>query len=75
MTTMSVEAVQAALPQLLDKLEPGNEVVITRDELPVAQIVPWKPQRPKPQFGSCRDMLTIRFDDDAHLADFQEYMP
>jgi antitoxin (DNA-binding transcriptional repressor) of toxin-antitoxin stability system len=70
-----MEDVQVALPQVLDKLTPGNEIIITRDEQPVAQLVPWNAPAPRPQFGSCRDMLTIVVDDDAHLADFKEYMP
>jgi antitoxin (DNA-binding transcriptional repressor) of toxin-antitoxin stability system len=75
MTTMSVENVQARLPELIERLAPGEEVIITCNEKPVAQIVPFVEKEPQPQFGGCQGMLTILVEDDEHLADFQEYMP
>jgi antitoxin (DNA-binding transcriptional repressor) of toxin-antitoxin stability system len=60
---------------LIDKLAEGEEVVITRNEQPVAQLVAVKPARPQPRFGSCKGMLTIVSDDDEHLEHFKEYMP
>jgi antitoxin (DNA-binding transcriptional repressor) of toxin-antitoxin stability system len=76
MTTMTIPEAQAQLPQLIEQLRPGEEIVLTRDELPVARIVcepspTW--QRPGP--GLFRGKLTIVADDDEHLLDFTEYMP
>ena len=36
--TMSIEEVQATLPEIISKLGPGDEVVITRDNQSVAEL-------------------------------------
>jgi antitoxin (DNA-binding transcriptional repressor) of toxin-antitoxin stability system len=73
MPTLSIDQVQAQLPQLIDQLQPGEEVVITRDDRPVARIVGPLPQLAG--FGGLKGMLTIIAEDDEHLKDFEEYMP
>jgi antitoxin (DNA-binding transcriptional repressor) of toxin-antitoxin stability system len=40
MHTATMEEVQSHLPELLDKLTPGDEVVITRGGKPVARLTP-----------------------------------
>ena len=72
MTVVTLEEAQARLPELIDKLAAGEEVVITRDARPVAELIPAKR---RPLFGNCKGMLTIISDDDEHLEDFKEYMP
>ncbi|MBY0513489.1 MAG: hypothetical protein K2P78_06215 [Gemmataceae bacterium] len=75
MQTATVEDVQARLPEILDRLTPGDEVVITRDAKPVARLVVDGPQTRKPRkAGSAKGILVIRQEDDEHLADFAEYM-
>ncbi|MEX0712455.1 MAG: type II toxin-antitoxin system Phd/YefM family antitoxin [Pirellulales bacterium] len=74
MTTVTIEEAQAKLPELIEKLLPGEEVVITRDDKPVAQLIPLS-EKPKPVFGNCKGMATIVADDDEHLSDFADYMP
>jgi antitoxin (DNA-binding transcriptional repressor) of toxin-antitoxin stability system len=73
--TISIEQAQKDLPQLIDALTPGNEIVITRNDKPIAQIIPLPPPPPTPVFGGCRGMLTVVGDDDEHLNDFKDYMP
>ena len=36
--TISLEEAQATLPDLISKLGPGEEVVITKDDQPVAKL-------------------------------------
>ena len=75
MTTVSIEEAQARLPELIEHLAGGEEVVITRDQRPVARLLGGdKPKRKPRQAGNCKGMLTIVADDDEHLNDFQEYM-
>ncbi len=75
MSTVSLEEAQAHLPQLIERLQPGEEIVITRDQKPVARIVGEGPPKRKPrQPGNCKGMLTIVADDEEHLKDFGEYM-
>jgi antitoxin (DNA-binding transcriptional repressor) of toxin-antitoxin stability system len=72
--TVSIEQAQLTLKQLIEKSANGESVVITRDNLPVAEIRPVSSAKPAPVFGSCKGMLTIVSDDDEHLADFAEYL-
>ena len=76
MRTVTIEEAQAKLPELIDKLTLGEEVIIMRNQQPVAKLVGQqrrvrKPRRP----GNCKGMLTIISDDDEHLEDFKDYMP
>ncbi len=76
MNTITLEQAQAQLPDLVHKLTPGEEIVITENDQPVAKLVSEKPavrQRPQPGLG--KGMITIVADDDEHLKDFAEYMP
>lgn len=75
-TTITVEEAQAKLPELIAKLTPGETVVITENNQPVAKLVSEKPAvRKRPQPGLCKGMITIVADDEEHLKDFAEYMP
>ena len=76
--TITVDEAQAKLKELIHQLNPGDEIVITENQQPVAKLVsqqpqPAKPSRPGP--GLCKGMITIVADDDEHLKDFEEYMP
>ena len=74
-TTMTLEEAQARLPDLIHHLTPGDSVVITENDQPVATLMSQKPAvRQRPQPGLCKGMLTIVADDDEHLKDFAEYM-
>ncbi|HVS34875.1 MAG TPA: type II toxin-antitoxin system Phd/YefM family antitoxin [Gemmataceae bacterium] len=75
MSTVTLEEAQAHLPQLIERLQPGEEIVITRDQKPVARLVAEeRPKRKPRQPGNCKGMLTIVADDEEHLKDFAEYM-
>jgi antitoxin (DNA-binding transcriptional repressor) of toxin-antitoxin stability system len=75
MTTMTIPEAQAALPEIVENLKPGEEVILTSNEQPVAKLIPFAPAGPQPIFGSCRGKLTIVEEDEEHLEDFGEYMP
>ena len=74
--TVSIEQAQSSLKELLERAARGERVVITRDQQPVAELVPVPAAAapPRPVFGSCRGMLTILSEDDDHLQDFDGYM-
>ena len=74
-TTLTLEEAKARLDELVEQLAPGEEIVITRNDRPVARLVPPPDIKPRPQFGSCKGMLTVISDDDEHLEHFKEYMP
>jgi prevent-host-death family protein len=78
MPMVTIQEAQAKLPDLIHKLVPGEDVVITENNLPVAKLVSEPPKvkaglRPAPGLG--KGCITIVSDDDEHLKDFAEYMP
>lgn len=75
MNTISIEEAQSKLPELIQKLVPGEERVITRNDQPVAKLVGEQTQvRPPRLPGSAKGKLVIIAEDDEHLEDFKEYM-
>ncbi len=74
-TTVTLEEAKVRLAELIEHLSPGDEIIITREQQPVAKLVSSRPARKPRQPGSGKGMLTIISDDDEHLEDFQEYMP
>lgn len=72
MPTVTVDEAQARLPDLIAALRPGESVVITRGETPVARLLAEEPPPPrKPRVpGSAKGMLVIVSEDNEHLKDF-----
>jgi antitoxin (DNA-binding transcriptional repressor) of toxin-antitoxin stability system len=76
MRWMSVNEVQARLPELVKQIASGDEVVITDHDEPVARLVRQEVEQPmirRP--GSAKGKLRIVAEDEEHLADFRDYMP
>ena len=75
-TTIALNEAQANLKQLIDKLGPGEEIVITENQQPVARLVgerPARPPRPAPGLGK-GSILYMAPDFDEPLEEFKEYM-
>ena len=73
---ISIEEAQAHLAELIAGLQLGEELVITKDGLPVAKLIAQGRQARQPRRpGSAKGKLVILADTDDHLQDFQEYMP
>lgn len=74
--TVSLQQAQADLAGLIRRLPPGEQLVITENDRPVAWLTaeppPAPPKRREP--GLWKGKLTILSDDDEHLKDFEEYM-
>jgi prevent-host-death family protein len=75
MQTMPLEQAEGHLAEIIEKLTPGEEVVLTRNNRPVARIVGESAEKPHPVPGRGKGMLTIVSEDDEHLKDWAEYMP
>jgi prevent-host-death family protein len=74
--TVTVDEAQARLRELIENLAPGEEVVITLNQQPVARLVPVAslPRKPR-QPGTLRGtVLHMAADFDAPLEDFKEYL-
>ena len=77
MATVSIQEAQASLSDLIHGLAPGDEVVITENNQPVARLVPTLPARPRQlrPLGTMKgSVLYMAPDFDAPLEDFKEYM-
>lgn len=75
LTSITIEEAQASLKDLIHKLNPGQELIITENEQPIAKLIsePQKSQQ-RPGPGLCKGMITIIADDEDHLKDFEDYM-
>ncbi len=76
MSTVTIEEAQAQLAELIEKLRPGEEVLITRDQRPVARLIAEvKSERLPRKLGTLKGtVLYMAPDFDAPLDDFKEYM-
>ena len=77
MPTVTIHEAQATLADLIHRLAPGEEVVITENDQPVARLVSPVPAPPKSprQLGTLKGtVLYMAPDFDAPLEDFREYM-
>ena len=76
MPTITLEEAQANLAELVARLPPGGEVVLTRDNTPVATLKATAPPRKTPQLGTLAGtIIHLAPDFDAIADGFDEYLP
>ena len=75
MTTIPIGEASLRLSELIDPLQPGEEIGLTRGSDTVARLVKNSTQKQAHQFGLGKGKLTILADDDEHLEHFQDYLP
>ncbi len=76
MTILDIQQVDGHLTDILDKLPPGEEVIVTRNDKPIATIHVTPKPRQAPQFGTMRgSILYIAPDFDEIPEGFEEYLP
>ena len=71
---MAIEQAQENLSRLIDDVAFGEHIVITRNQVPVAELIPVAHPGPRPVFGNAKGVLTLSGDFDAPLDDFRAYM-
>jgi len=75
MTAVSIKEAKAKLSELIHKLKPGDEVVITENNAPVARLLPAGTPPAQRKLGSLRGTVKYMAPDfDAPLDEFKEYM-
>ena len=75
MTTVTIEEAQAKLPELIEHLQPGEEMTITKQGRLLAQVKKAGRTSWPCQAGTAKDcILWIAADFDAPLEDFKEYV-
>jgi len=74
--SITVEEAQTMLKELISKLAPGEEIVLTDNQRPVARLTATPETQRKPrQPGTLKGtVLYMAPDFDAPLEDFKEYM-
>lgn len=72
---IDIDIDKTTLNELVAGLQPDDEVVIVKDQKPVAKLVATATVRQPRVPGLLKGKLTILAEDDEHLADFAEYMP
>ena len=78
MATISIEDAQEKLAELIRSMSPGDEVIITANDHPVAKLMPTQdvavmmPRQPGTLRGT---VLHYAADFNAPLDEFKEYMP
>lgn len=76
MTTLPIHEVATKFFELVHRLKPGDEVIITENDQPVAKLIgPATPAKQPRRRGSAKGKLVIHLEDEEHLEDFKEYMP
>ena len=74
MTSISIQDAQLKLAELIRQLAPGEEVVITDGNEPVARLVPVTATPARRKLGTMQgSVLYMAPDFDAPLDDFEEY--
>jgi prevent-host-death family protein len=77
MTTVTIQQAQSTLSDIIRRLSPGDEVVITENDRPVARLVPTPetPTKSPRRLGTMKgSVLYMAPDFDAPLEDFRECM-
>ncbi len=74
MTTVAIEQAQRDLLQLVDDVALGEHVVITKDQVPVAELAPRASPAATAVSGSATGMVKMSEDFDALIEDFLDYM-
>jgi antitoxin (DNA-binding transcriptional repressor) of toxin-antitoxin stability system len=74
MHQINIDEARSNLPDLIDAAINGEEIVIAKDDQHVVKLVPIAREKPCPQFGSAKGLISISDDFDEPLEDFAEYM-
>jgi prevent-host-death family protein len=74
--TVTLEHAQSNLADLIDMVGRGENIIITRNDQPIARLIAEKPPARQPRVpGSAKGMIAYMAEDfDAPLTDFKEYM-
>jgi prevent-host-death family protein len=59
MKIVTIHTAKTTLSQLLARVETGEEIVLARGKIPIAKLVPFRPQRKKRRFGALRGTVSV----------------
>lgn len=70
MQQVDLDEAKTHLLDLIEAAGKGEEIVITKDNHPIAKLVPISRTKPRPQFGSAAGLITMSDDFDEPLEGF-----
>jgi antitoxin (DNA-binding transcriptional repressor) of toxin-antitoxin stability system len=74
MQQIDIENTKATLPDLVEAVLNGIEVIIAKDHQPVAKLIPISPEKPRRRAGSAKGLIQMSDDFDVPLEELKEYM-
>jgi antitoxin (DNA-binding transcriptional repressor) of toxin-antitoxin stability system len=75
MYQLDLQEAKTCLPELIEAVASGEEVIITRQDGAVFKIVPFNAKDIRPKFGSAKGLVKISDDFEQPLEDFEAYAP
>lgn len=75
MHQVKLEEAKKCLPELIEEVAAGSEVVITRTDGKSFKIIPIPSKRTVPKFGSAKGLIKISEDFDDPIPGFEDYTP
>lgn len=72
--TVELDVAQSRLKEIIAELGPDDEVLIVRDQQPIAKLSSPSLRMPRVP-GLMKGKLTVLAEDNEHLEDFKDYMP
>ena len=75
MTQIDLKDAQDQFLKLIELAASGEEIIISKDKLPLVRLSPAIGRKKMRQFGSAQGLITMAEDFDEPLDDFEEYMP
>lgn len=73
MTTVTIQQAQQELSRLIEDVALGEHILITKGQVPVAELGPIAQPKAKATFGSAKGMIAMTDDFDAPIEDLQDY--
>lgn len=73
MIRVNVHEAKTHLSKLLEQVQKGEEVIISKGNKPIARLVLIDELKPERKIGSAKGKIRIADDFDAPLEDFEEY--
>jgi prevent-host-death family protein len=73
MTQVNVNVAKAHLSELIQKAMLGEEIIIAKDNKPVAKLTALHPEKHKRYLGSAKNLVSISKDFNELLEDFKDY--
>jgi prevent-host-death family protein len=73
MTQVNINVAKAHLSELIQKAMLGEEIIIAKDNKPVAKLIALHPEKHKRHLGTAKGLISISKDFNEPLEDFKDY--